>query len=155
MGDVLRHQVPKLRGMQADVIVLIAGANDLRYTRDSFVFARRFRHLLHAIHQAAPHAVVIVGGMPDVTQTVGVPPLLKPAVLRLCMRLNAAMRRIAESYDDCFLDLFTFTNAPLRSDAAYLCEDGYHPNDFGYEEISDRAFPAIAARISAMFGQSL
>ncbi len=147
MGDVLRHQVPRLHGAQADVVLLIAGANDLRYTRDRIVFARRFRHLLQAVHDAAPRAAVIAGGMPDVTQTIGVPVLLKPAVARLCARLNETMRRIVEEYGDCFIDMFAYTNAPLRNDVAYLCADGYHPNDFGYAEISERAYPAIAQKL--------
>ncbi len=154
MGDVLRHQVPQLRRAQADVILLIAGANDLRYTRDAIVFARRFRHLLQAVHDAAPQAAVIAGGMPDVTQTDGVPLLLKPAVARLCARLNERMRRIVDEYDDCFVDMFAFTNAPLRADVMYLCDDRYHPNDVGYAEISERAFPAIAQKLAAFFAQT-
>lgn len=150
MGDVLRHQVPKLHGLQANFVLLIAGANDLRYTRDTFVFARRFRHLLQSVHNAAPKAIVVAGGMPDVTQTVGVPALLKPAILRVCARLNETMRRIVKDYDDCFVDLFSFTNAPLKAARLYLCDDGYHPNDFGYGEISERAFPAIADKIAAI-----
>jgi lysophospholipase L1-like esterase len=148
MGDVLRHQVPQLHGIAADVVLLIAGANDLRYTRDRFVFARRFRHLLQAVHNVTLGATIVVGGMPDVTQTIGVPPLLKPAIARFCFRLNETMRRIVAEYGDCFIDLFAFTNAPLHAGAVYLCEDGYHPNDFGYAEISQRAFAAIAQRLA-------
>jgi lysophospholipase L1-like esterase len=151
MGDVLRHQVPKLHGTQADVVFLVAGANDLRYTRDTFVFARRFRHLLQAVHNAALQATIAVGGMPDVTQTIGVPPLLKPAIVRICARLNETMRRIVAEFGDCFVDLFAFTNAPFCPGEVYLCEDGYHPNDFGYAEISERAYPAIVARVAAVF----
>jgi lysophospholipase L1-like esterase len=147
MGDVLRHQIPKLHGTQADLVLLIAGANDLRYTLDRFVFARRFRALLDAVHKYAPQASVIVGGMPDVTQTIGVPQLLKPAIVRLCSRLNETMRSIAAEYGDCFLDMFAFTNAPLCAGAAYLCEDGYHPNDFGYAEISERAYAVISQKL--------
>ncbi len=151
MGDVLRHQVPQLIGTQAHVVLLIAGANDLRYTRDTFVFARRFRHLLAAVHDAAPQAAVIAGGMPDVAQTIAVPPLLKPAIARLCSRLNQSMRKIVAQSNDCFFDLFTYTNAPLRAHGLYLCDDGYHPNDFGYGEISERAYAEIAPRLSALF----
>lgn len=151
MGDVLRHQVPQLHRTQADIVLLVAGANDLRYTRDAFVFARRFRHLLAAVHDAAPNAAVVAGGMPDVAQTIAVPPLLKPAIARLCARLNDSMRKIVAQYDDCFFDLFAYTNAPLQAHALYLCDDGYHPNDFGYREISERAYAAIAPRLTAIF----
>ena len=150
MGDVLRHQVPKLHGAQANLVLLIAGANDLRYTRDTFVFARRFRHLLHSVHDAAPQAIVIAGGMPDVTQTIGVPALLKAPILRVCARLNETMRRIVNARNDCFVDLFAYTNAPLQAAHLYLCDDGYHPNDFGYAEISERAYPAIAEKLAAI-----
>lgn len=151
MGDVLRHQVPQLHGKELDVVVLIAGANDLRYTRDAIIFARRFRHLLQAVHLEAPGACVIAGGMPDVTQTIGVPKLLKPAVARLCSRLNVTMQAIVAEYGDHFLDMFAFTNAPRRGDAAsLLCDDGYHPNDEGYAEICDRAYPVITAALAAL-----
>jgi lysophospholipase L1-like esterase len=143
MGDVLRHQIGKLRGTQCDLVILIAGANDLRYTGDRIVFARRFRALLQATHDAAPQARVIVGGMPDVTQTAGVHPLMKAAISRLCGWMNETMRRTAAQFGDGFIDLYRYTNAPLYPDREYLCDDGYHPNDFGYAEIAERSLPAI------------
>src|SRR5690348_13898768 len=150
MGDVLRHQVPRLRGMCADVVLVIAGANDLRYTRDVLVITRRFRHLLKSIHEAAPQAQLVAGGMPDVTQTIAVPRLLKPPVQRLCERLNERMRAIALGLGDGFLDMFAFTSAPLCEGAQYLCDDGYHPNDFGYAEIAQRAYPAVEAAVERL-----
>jgi lysophospholipase L1-like esterase len=147
MGDVLRHQVPHIRGLRIDLVLVIAGANDLRYTRDVLIITRRFRALLDAIHEAAPEAQVVAGGMPDVTQTIGVPRLLKAPIQRLCERLNERMRRIAHAYGDGFIDMFAFTSAPLSEDAHYLCEDGFHPNDFGYAEIAERAYPAVEAAL--------
>jgi lysophospholipase L1-like esterase len=147
MGDVLRHQVPQLRGLRVDLVLVIAGANDLRYTRDVLVVTRRFRSLLEAIHQAAPDAEVVAGGMPDVTQTIGVPRLLKAPVQRLCARLNERMRQIVNERGDGFLDMYEYTNAPLCDDADYLCDDGFHPNDFGYAEIAQRAYPTLAAAV--------
>lgn len=147
MGDVLRHQVPQLRTLTTDLVVVIAGANDLRYTRDVLVIARRFQSLLEAIHHCAPGAQVVAAGMPDVTRTVAVPRLLKPAIQRLCGRLNTRMRTIASSLGDGFIDLFAYTSAPLCDGVEYLCDDGFHPNDFGYSEIAERAFPALALAI--------
>ncbi len=151
MGDVLRHQVSQMHGLSVDLVMVIAGANDLRYTRDVLVIARRFRNLLEAIHEAAPQAQVVAGGMPDVTQTIGVPRLLKTPVQRLCERLNHRMRQIAISAGDGFIDMFEFTSAPLCAGAEYLCEDGFHPNDFGYAEIAQRAYPALAAAVERLF----
>ncbi|HLI96025.1 MAG TPA: SGNH/GDSL hydrolase family protein [Candidatus Baltobacteraceae bacterium] len=151
MGDVLYHQVPKLRGVTVDLVLLIAGANDLRYTRDVLVIVRRFRNLLDAIAHAAPDARVIACGMPDVTRTVAVPRLLKTPIQRLCERLNERMRGIVSARDHGFIDLFAFTNAPLCAGAEYLCNDGYHPNDFGYAEIAERSYPAIASMVERAF----
>lgn len=148
LGDVLRHQVPLLHGTQADLVLLIAGANDLRYTRDVTVIARRFRHLLQAIHEAAPLASVVAAGMPDVTCTVAVPRMLKQGIARLCSRINEKMRRIVYDFSDEFIDLYAFTNAPLRPDEiVYLCEDGYHPSDAGHAELAERAYPSLAKRL--------
>jgi lysophospholipase L1-like esterase len=150
MGDVLRHQVPQLRGLRVDLVLLIAGANDLRYTRDVLVVTRRFRTLLEAIHDAAPQAEVVAGGMPDVTQTIGVPRFLKAPVQRLCARLNERMRQVVNERGDSFLDMYEFTSAPLCGDAEYLCADGFHPNDFGYAEIAQRAYPTLASAVERL-----
>ena len=147
MGDVLRHQVPQLRTVSVDVVLVIAGANDLRYTRDVLVIARRFGALLEAIASAAPGAQIVAGGMPDVTRTIAVPRLLKAPIQRLCGRLNERMRQIARSSGHGFIDMFAFTSAPLCDGIEYLCGDGFHPNDFGYAEIAKRAYPEIAAAV--------
>jgi lysophospholipase L1-like esterase len=151
MGDVLRHQVPQLHGLRVDLVLAIAGANDLRYTRDVLVITRRFRAMLEAIHGAVPDAEIVAGGMPDVTQTIGVPRLLKAPVQRLCARLNERMQQITLSFGYGFVDMFAFTNAPLRDDMKYLCDDGFHPNDFGYSEIAQRAYPTLAAVVDRLF----
>jgi lysophospholipase L1-like esterase len=149
LGDVLRHQVPRLHGTQADLVLVIAGANDLRFTRDVIVIARRFRHLLQAIHDAAPIATIVAAGMPDVTCTIGVPRLLKPGIARLCARINQTMKRIVDEFGDEFVDMFAFTNAPLRpSEIVYLCEDGYHPSDDGHAELAERTYPSLVRRLS-------
>jgi lysophospholipase L1-like esterase len=154
MGDVLRHQVPKLHGMRADLVVVIAGANDLRYTRDVLVLTRRFRALLEAVRRAAPDAELVAGGMPDVTQTVAVPWILKGPISRLCARLNDRMQQIATAAGAGFIDLFTFTNAPLCLGEAYLCDDGFHPNDFGYAEIAQRSFPPVDAALERIIASA-
>lgn len=150
MGDVLRHQIPQLHGLRVDLVLVIAGANDLRYTRDVLVITQRFRAMLEAIHKAVPDAQVVAGGMPDVTQTIAVPRFLKAPIQRLCDRMNDRMRRIAHSLGDGFVDLFAFTSAPLCVGAQYLCEDGFHPNDFGYAEIAQRAFPELVAAVERL-----
>ena len=143
MGDVLRVQVPKLSRLGAGLVLLIAGANDLRHTTDGEVVMRRFVRLLDAAHEAAPGAAFLVGGMPDVSQTVGVPAYLKAVAARLCRKVNERMRIEVQRRDDAFLDLFRFTHAPLCLGASYLCEDGYHPCDFGYHEIASRGMDAL------------
>ena len=148
MGDVLRHQVPQLRSITADLVLVVAGANDLRYTRDVIVLMRRFRNLLEAIHHAVPNAQVVAGGMPDVTRTVAVPRLLKAPIQRLCSRLNERMHTVASSLGDGFIDMFAYTSAPLCDGVEYLCGDGFHPNDFGYAEIAERAYPALAQAVA-------
>lgn len=148
LGDVLRHQVPRLHGTQSNLVLLIAGANDLRYTRDVLIIARRFRHLLQAIHDVAPIAAVVAAGMPDVTCTIGVPRLLKPGIARLCSRINQTMKRIVDEFGDEFVDFFAFTNAPLRpSEIVYMCEDGYHPSDDGHAELAERTYPRLVRRL--------
>jgi lysophospholipase L1-like esterase len=143
MGDVLRAQIPQLQRASAQLVLLIAGSNDLRFTHDASLIMRRFKKLLEAVHEAAPNAFVTVGGMPDVTQTIAVPPYLRAVALRLCRRINGAMRNIVTELDDDFIDLFEFTNAPLQPDRQYLSSDGYHPADFGHAEIATRAFPSV------------
>ena len=143
MGDVLRHQIPQLHRSNASLVLLIAGANDLRFTHDAAVIMRRFRKLLESVHEVAPRAIVVAGGIPDVTKTIAVPQYLKPIAARLCRRLNEAMKNVIAEHDDDFFDLYEYTRAPLRPDIEYLSDDGYHPTDFGHAEIAQRTYPAV------------
>jgi hypothetical protein len=59
------------------------------------------------------------------------------------------MRRITQELEDEFIDMFAFTNAPLRPHLQYMCDDGYHPCDFGHAEIADRAYPALLRAITS------
>ena len=144
MGDVLRHQLPHLHQSNAGLVLLVAGANDLRFTRDPAIIKRRFQKLLETVHDLAPRAAVVAGGMPDVTQTIGVPVFLKPAAARLCRRINDAMRGVVARSGDEFIDMFEYTSAPLVAGAQYMCDDGYHPADFGHAEIAERSYPSVA-----------
>ena len=91
-------------------------------------------------------------GQTDVLEDNGDDPVREELLAAIAgLNEDERMRLIADSSGVGFIDLFEFTNAPLCDDAEYLCDDGFHPNDFGYAEIAQRAYPALESAVDRLF----
>ncbi len=148
VADVTAFQSRRLRETNPNLVLVVAGANDLLQTRDASQFAEKYARMIDTLRSSAPHATIVAAGMPDVSRTLHVPEFAKPATSALCASLNAEMRRIAAQRGAHFLDLYTLTNAGEPSHRQYLSSDGFHPSAAGYAEIAKAVYPVIEAAIS-------
>jgi lysophospholipase L1-like esterase len=144
MADVTSLQVPQLRKLHPNVVLIVAGANDMLQTSDVGMFSRRYARMIEAVRAAAPRARIIASGMPDVSATLHVPAFAKGAASALCATLNEEMHRVAMRQGAIFLDLFALTN-PAAADhyGKYLSADGFHPSAQGYAELAKAAYPIL------------
>jgi lysophospholipase L1-like esterase len=141
--DLVREQVPRARDeidrrsgrpilSSADVVVIVAGANDVTHRTPPRRFRAALRQVLEEIRAAAPHAEVVLAGIPSFRGTLRhVEPLIwmtdqYARLLRPIGRHEAARAGIA------FADLAAQLPGRARLAPGVLASDGFHPSALGY-----------------------
>ncbi len=128
--DVLDDQVPRLDGLQPDVVLVSIGANDATHLTPRDDFRRRYEQMLAAVPDGA---VVVVLGVPDM----GAPPRLAQPLRAIAgfrgRQLDTLVREAAAEAGALYVDIAGETGPTMRADTArYFAADRYHPSDDGY-----------------------
>ena len=147
LGDVARLEVPRLRHVQADVVLLCAGGNDVVERTAAGRFARSARALTAGIERAAPGASLIVVGIPDVA----ISPLFSDRRVQtesLVRRDGALLRAAAAASRAPYVDLTAPAAQARRNPARFLSADEFHPSDVGHAAIASAVWPALKAAIA-------
>lgn len=156
ISDVLRLQLPRalepLRPTEhepflpgADVVAIVAGANDATHNTPPARFRADLREALHRIATAAPRARVVLAGIPAFRGALrGVEPLIFLAdqyarLLRPIGRAEAARASVA------YADLARGVPPLIRGRTDVLSRDRFHPSVVGYTAWADVIFDALAA----------
>ena len=147
IADVIHDQVPRVRELAPDVVVISVGANDTVHLTRAKHFRDAYTKLLAGLRAqgvTANHVVMV--GVPDM----GAPPrLLQPlrAITGLrSRRLDREVRRVAAKEHAHYVDLFHATSKPFRAHPSkYFARDKYHPSDAGYALWADAIAPAVTA----------
>ncbi len=113
------------RNARPDVVLLLAGTNDVNMTRDTGVAIENVGELVRVVHEAAPDAPIMVSTIPPIVDVRG----------DLSIAFNAELPELVdrlrgEGIDASFVD----AGAKLTTNDLY---DGLHPNDTGARKISD------------------
>lgn len=124
-ADVLRHQVPRLRGPY-DLATLYVGANDARGKLDAAAYERDVRAIVAALREAADRVLVLTIPLD----------LGRPRAGRDVTAANAVLRRL-EGVELCALEDFKGMRVVLP--------DAVHPTSAGMVELADRALAALGS----------
>ena len=143
IADVLRLEVPRLRGERFDLIIIVAGGNDVVRGTAPGAFARTYARTLDAVAAAQPRASVVACGVPDVA----ISPIFAgsdvAAIAKLSSRDDRAVRVAAAARTIPIVDLFSISRAAEGEIDTFLSADRFHPSDVGYRRMADAAYPAI------------
>lgn len=139
---LIRDLTVPAEGWRPDVIVVVAGLNDLLRGRSAAQWARDAERLLAEVWHRAPQAVVVVSGLPPLDRFPRLPALLRPLArwrLRRMDRIlgDAAARR-------------GLPHVPLREAGVgpdLFAADGFHPSPFGYRLWAGVLAPVILDRL--------
>lgn len=131
-GADLESLLTRIRALdpavQADVILLSIGVNDVTGLSSTSKWRRRLKTLLTLLQSRWPHALVVFAGLPPMGQFP-----LPPRPLRFSLGLRAAVfdqiAREVLSGQPRMLHIATTINPQQHS----FCEDGFHPSAVGYE----------------------
>lgn len=132
MRDVLVEQLPRVDLARVDVVLIVAGSNDvIRLTR-SRSFERDLDEIITRIARSSPRAAIVLTGAADMGSPPRIPRLLRPLATFRTRRLNAIVRRSAARHDLTFAPIAERTGPAFRRDRSLFSDDRFHPNDRGY-----------------------
>jgi lysophospholipase L1-like esterase len=150
-------QIATLPAGRVDLVLLVAGGNDVMAATDPVSLARAERAAFDAIAARAPEAVVIYTNVPDVSsRRFTFRPLGRPTILPAAMRLplsglvtfdNALVDRIGARRGAVLVDLQSLSRTHDANDPRFISRDGLHPNDAGHARLAAFAWPAVAAAL--------
>ena len=142
VADVERLEVARLRGTHPDVILLCVGGNDVVRRTDPAAFAASYALTVAAIRTNAPHARLILFGVPNVAVSPLFADFDAAAVERLSRADDRAVRATAAHAHASFVDLFALSSA-ARHNVGFFSSDQFHPSDDGHERIARYALPTL------------
>jgi lysophospholipase L1-like esterase len=165
VADVVSQQVPRaqepLRDGEtqrvlptADVVAIVVGSNDtLRRTRP-WRFRAALRTVLDEVHATAPHAEVVVAGIPIFR---GVLPQIEP-LIRLSDQWGRLLRRVqrqeARRAGVAFADLAADAHPRMRGRREVVASDLFHPSAVGYAVWADVIASALLHRPAGSRGRA-
>ena len=131
-AEIIHTQLDSARALQPQLIVLIAGGNDLiGRTWDPAAFRRDYRALLGSL--LASGATVLTTTWHDLTLAVSMSPALARRLSQRLDQASAIVRGVSEELGAQCLD---FWQMPDLLDAACYSSDGIHPNARGYLRVA-------------------
>lgn len=134
---VLHEQAPLLRAIDADVIAIIVGVNDV-FGRVPPARLRADTHeLVQALGEVAPAATVVLIGCPDLGRAPGLPQPLRALVGLRCRQASRVQGEVARAAGIRFVDIAAQTRAE------HFGMDGLHPGRTGSLAIARGAVRAL------------
>ncbi len=143
-GDTTRGILCRMEesvyGVGAQVVVLLAGINDLDGERRTPAnTAESYGRIVREIRAHCPQARLVLQS---------VYPTADPAMTARVRELNGYIRSIAAEYGCTYIDVFSSLAAEGGLLPAAWSEDGLHPNGTGYAVVSKAVAPVIERELA-------
>lgn len=134
LGDVLNEQLPKLK-QSYRLVVVVVGTNDIIQQTSYEVIKGQYHQLLPLL--IAPSRQVIVANIPNFSATEAVPAGIKPIANSRTKEANDVLKKeISTTKAVDLFDFYSFSSKFLQPNSTLLSEDGFHPNDQGYNKLA-------------------
>lgn len=131
--DALREQLPLVRDLEPDWVIIGIGNNDVSKVTPRARFREQLGQLVQGVREAGPSRIALLG----VAEWSSTPLLWQPLRFVAGKRsdmLDADVRRVAAEQDVLYVDIKGRTGAHFVEDPKrFHARDGFHPSDLGYE----------------------
>jgi acyl-CoA thioesterase-1 len=132
MHDVRTDQLPRVRGLKPDVVLIAAGANDVAHFTSRSSVLLDLREIILAMRAANPRVRIVLTGSPQMGSVPRFPfPLNKLAQARTDY-FNAGFDTLAAEQHVLRAQVAEETGPAFAADPTLFDEDQYHPNARGY-----------------------
>ncbi|WP_324273100.1 GDSL-type esterase/lipase family protein [Blastococcus brunescens] len=143
----LTAQVERARPLDADVAVVVIGANDLARFVPPEQAAAALRVAVGALRERGTDVVVVPA--PDMSSVPFVPPAFRPLVQAACAQLQARQAAAVAAEGGSVAGVAAEVASAFAADAAMFSADRFHPSSAGYARIAAALAPAVLAAARA------
>ncbi|CAA9221110.1 MAG: lipolytic enzyme, G-D-S-L family [uncultured Blastococcus sp.] len=143
----LAAQVRRAQPLDADLAVVVIGANDLaRFLPPE----QAARSLATAVGELRSHGTdVVVVPAPDMSSVPFVPPAFRPLVQAACAQLQRRQAEVASSAGATVADIAAEVGRAFVADPAMFSGDRFHPSSAGYARIAAALAPTVVSAARA------
>jgi acyl-CoA thioesterase I len=134
-----------IRTLQPDIILLLAGTNDVAQGETSSV-SGQLRNLLSNIYAQDPNAWVVISTIPPMNPKASAASSSVATWASQVPQANAQIKAIAAQFPR--TTLIDFYSAAVANVSANLGSDGIHPSVTGYGVLANLWYNAIAAHLA-------
>jgi lysophospholipase L1-like esterase len=139
----LAAQVRRAAPLQADLAVVVVGANDLARFVPPEAAAAALGAAVADLRAAGTDVVVVPA--PDMSSIPFVPPVLRPAVQAACTLLQQRQAAVARAHGAVVAPVAAEVARAFGTDPAMFSADRFHPSSAGYERIAAALAPTVLA----------
>ena len=132
MRDLLNEQLPRVKALRPDLVLISAGANDVTHLTPVHSVRRDLLTIVRTLRLANPEVRIVITGSPDMGSPPRIPRLLRGIASVQTRRLNSMMRDVAASEHLVFAPIAEVTGPMFRRDRSLFDADRFHPNERGY-----------------------
>jgi acyl-CoA thioesterase-1 len=142
-ADVIRDALPAFDALEAGIVTLLVGVNDVVQGVPAPIYEANVRTILEWIRRRLPGDRIVTIAVPDYTVTphgadYGVPRLQHDAIVGN----NAIMARISGDLGIAFVDIFDLS-LRAATDRSLVADDGLHPSGAQYALWVERIAPVV------------
>ncbi|HEY0402869.1 MAG TPA: GDSL-type esterase/lipase family protein [Blastococcus sp.] len=139
----LAAQVRRAEPLDADLAVVVIGANDLARFAPIDGAAADLAAAVTALRAAGTHVVVVPA--PDMSSVPFVPPAFRAAVRAACALLQHQQGLVAEAAGAVVAHIAAEVGSAFAADPMMFSADRYHPSSAGYRSIAAALAPTVLA----------
>ena len=139
----LAAQVRRAEPLDADLAVVVIGANDLARFVPPQQAARALASAVAALRARGTDVVVVPA--PDMSSVPFVPPAFRPLVRSACTQLQQRQAQVVEAAGGTVAGVAAEVAGAFAADPAMFSADRFHPSSAGYARIAAALAPTVLA----------
>jgi len=147
--DLVRDQLERGAEMNADLVTVGIGINDIGHGLTIDRFAANYEKILSTLREKT-HAQILVTNIPDISSAPRIPGPMRSQYQQQIIKFNERLEQIATRHGVTIFDMFTISKDELPLHPEYFSSDGFHPSDRGYELWAEQMWPTLAKVIGAL-----
>ncbi|HYI09034.1 MAG TPA: SGNH/GDSL hydrolase family protein [Thermoanaerobaculia bacterium] len=130
--DVLVEQLPRVKDLRPDLVLLSVGANDVTHLTPVRSMRRDLRAVIAQLRERNPEVAIVITGSPDMGSPPRIPRLLRGLASCRTKQVNRMFVAEAAALGLTFAPIAEVTGPMFRQDRSLFAADRFHPNERGY-----------------------